>query len=113
MLCKLPKMAYDVLDEILDNSTMTQKELSEELDVDGKSIKYAIRRLQEHDLVYQIRDLMDMRLVHYRLPTGQELQNVANEIKPELVEELTRYVQEGDHQHSIGIKSYAIYRDNK
>ena len=100
MIHKLPLLAFDILDQIAKNKTMTQEEINQVLDADQKSIKYAIRRLQENQVIQQIPDLLDMRIVHYRLPEPDEMSYVQTHVSEELMEKLDGYLHFNLHSNS-------------
>jgi len=98
MIHKLPTLAYTILDHLSNHSTMTQEEITELLDVEPKEVKYAVRRLQENNIIQQIPDLLDMRIVHYRLPNAEEIDQLQDTVSIELLEKLDDYLKVKSYQ---------------
>jgi len=93
MITKLPDLAYEILELISIHTSLSQDQIQDMLDVNKKEVKYAIRRLQENNIVQQIPDLLDMRTVNYRFPTDEEYAMMKSKVAPSLLEQLEDIMQ--------------------
>ena len=66
-LPKLPKSAKRLICSLADNDRLTQKQLILKVGMPAKTVRYALKRLNEEGVVTQIPNLQDMRSVYYSL----------------------------------------------
>ena len=65
----LPDQSVLLLQYLQDAGSASQKELIDHLNLPLRSIRYAIRRLKEEQLILSKPDLLDMRSLKYELNT--------------------------------------------
>ena len=66
-LAKLPKSSKRLIATLSDNGQMTQKELIQAVGMPAKTVRYALKRLSESQLIVSMPNLADMRSMFYQL----------------------------------------------
>ncbi len=66
-LPKLPKSSKKLISALAENSPLTQKELILKVNMPAKTVRYALKRLAEEDVISEIPNLEDMRSIFYTL----------------------------------------------
>ncbi|RMG32009.1 MAG: hypothetical protein D6732_13945 [Methanobacteriota archaeon] len=94
----LPYPALEILKLLAKHGSLTAKEIQDYLgpEIEQKAIKYALRRLLENKVIYRVPNLLDMRSVYYRTATREELSELANDLSPEVTEQIIRAMEQGN-----------------
>jgi len=89
-IIRFPETAYEILSLLSTEELLSQSEINELLDNrDKKEIKYAIRRLQENEVIQIEPNLLDMRSSSYRLSTETELSQAEQLLTDEVFQRIT------------------------
>lgn len=66
-LPKLPKSSKRLIAVLAESGQLTQKQLINKVKMPAKTVRYALKRLDESNLIVSIPNLQDMRSMFYQL----------------------------------------------
>ena len=76
MITKLPSPSKEIITLLIQEGTLSPKQIEERIDAPSDAIRYALRRLIESKIIKRVPNLLDMRSVYYRMSTKTELQEI-------------------------------------
>ena len=96
MIRKLPPAAEDIIFLLAKHDSLRLEEIQDMIPgVTEKSLRYAMRRLLENDIVKRIPNLLDMRSVSYRIASSNEIANVVDELADHISDKILDAVEKG------------------
>jgi len=93
---KLPPSASEIIFLLAKHDSLRLEEIQEMIpDITEKTLRYAMRRLLENDVVKRIPNLLDMRSVSYRIATPNEIAHIVEDLADHISEEILEAVERG------------------
>ncbi len=101
MIRKLPPAAEDIIFLLARHESLKLEEIQEMIpELSEKTLRYAMRRLFENEVVKRIPNLLDMRSVSYRIATPDEFSKVLIDLSHHISDRIIAAVEKAADQVS-------------